>query len=544
MSREPGFDEFLEAEITRRQLLQRLGVGGALLSLPGIFAGSAWGRGARTWSSRDQAAANAVRGGVLKFARNEEPLSFDPTIPSDNGSIWVIYNIFDQLTTINHDSSNVVPSLARSWDISRDGKTYTFHLRPGVKFSDGTRLTADDVVFSLHRAFAPKLDAYAFLFAPVKSIKALNSSTVQVKLTHPYAPFLQNLNVFPASIVSKAKYKANPKRFAQHPVGSGPFALKQFVKGQFTHLVRNPHYWKAGRPYLNEVMIRYVPDDNTRILKLQAGEIDAAANIPYAQIANLNKRSGLDVAIERLFRFDGIWLNNQKKPLNDVRVRQALNYATDKESIVKNILFGHAEVANHMMPKEKYWLASVKPYPYDVKKAKALISQSSAAKGFTLPLVVPTGDVIIQQVSQVVKESWSKIGVHVQIQNLDIGTAYTNFSKGSYTAGSNWYITSDVTAPDELSAIEFDYTAPGGFNSFYSFYRSAKASALIHKAAASTSERTRAKLFGELQRLVMHDAPLVALYFSPARTGLRSKVQNFRTVKTGWWRLEDVWLKA
>ncbi len=543
MSEKPGFDEFIEAEITRRQLLQRLGIGGALFSLPGIFTGSAWGRGALTDSGRGEADLSATRGGVLQFARNEEPLSFDPTIPSDNGSIWVIYNIFDQLTTINRDSSDVVPSLARSWDISRDGKTYTFHLRPGVKFSDGTPLTADDVVFSLKRAFAPKKDAYAFLFVPVKTIRALDSHTVEIKLSHAFAPFLQNLNVFPASIVPKAKVQANPKGFAQNPVGTGPFALKKFAKGQFTHLVRNTHYWKPGRPYLDEVMIPYVPDDNTRILKLEAGEIDAAANIPYAQIASLNKRSGIHVAIEPLFRFDGIWLNNRKKPLDDVRVRQALNYATDKESIVKRILFGHAEVANHMMPKEKYWLASVKPYPYDLTKAKQLISQSSAAKGFTLPLVVPTGDVIVQQVSQVVKESWSKIGVKVQIQNLDIGTAYTNFSKGNYTAGSNWYITSDVTAPDELSAIEFDYTAAGGFNSFYSFYRSAKASALIHKAAASTSERTRARLFGQLQGLVLHDAPLVALYFTPARTGLRSKVQSFHTVKTGWWRLEDVWLK-
>jgi peptide/nickel transport system substrate-binding protein len=543
MSRDPGFEEFLEAEISRRQLLKRLGAGGALLSLPGIFAGSAWARGLGTQAALDVAAAGAVRGGVFNFARNQEPLSFDPTIPSDNGSIWVIYNIFDQLTTINKDSSDVVPSLAQSWTISRDGKTYTFHLRPGVKFSDGTPLTADDVVFSLERAFNPKLDAYAFLFVPVKSMKALNSSTVQIKLAHPYAPFLQNLNVFPASIVSKAAYQANPKAFAEKPIGSGPFALKQFVKGQFTHLVRNTHYWKPGQPYVDEVMIPYVADDNTRILKLEAGEIDAAENIPYAQIATLNKRNGLHVAIEPLFRFDGIWLNNEKKPLNDVRVRQALNYATDKVSIVKSILFGHAEVANHMMPKEKYWLSSVKPYPYDINKAKQLIAQSSASKGFTLPLVVPTGDVIIQQVSQVVKQSWSQIGVNVQIQNLDIGTAYTDFSKGNYTAGSNWYITSDVTAPDELAAIEFDYTAPGGFDSFYSYYKSAQASALIHKAAASTSEKTRAKLFGQLQRLVMHDAPLVALYFSPARTGLRSNVHNFHTVKTGWWRLEEVWLK-
>jgi ABC-type transport system substrate-binding protein len=142
----------------------------------------------------------------------------------------------------------------------------------------------------------------------------------------------------------------------------------------------------------------------------------------------------------------------------------------------------------------------------------------------------------------VIKQSWGQIGVHVTIQNLDAGTAATNWTKSDFSVGTNWYVTSDVTAPDEPAGIEFDYGAVGGFHSAFANYKSARASSLIHQAARSGSETQRAKLFGQLQQLVMDDAYGVALFFSPARTGLRSNVKNFHTRKTGWWALEEAWL--
>jgi peptide/nickel transport system substrate-binding protein len=151
--------------------------------------------------------------------------------------------------------------------------------------------------------------------------------------------------------------------------------------------------------------------------------------------------------------------------------------------------------------------------------------------------------VITAQLAQIVKESWNKIGVNVEIQNADIGTAYTNFSNFNYTAGANWYITSDVTAPDELAAIQFDYSAPGGTKSFFTQYNSKQASDLVAKAANTQDESVREQAFGDLQQLVMNDAPMVALFFTPARTGVRTKVKGFRTVKTAWWPLEDVSLE-
>ena len=148
---------------------------------------------------------------------------------------------------------------------------------------------------------------------------------------------------------------------------------------------------------------------------------------------------------------------------------------------------------------------------------------------------------IIQQIAQILKESYSAIGVDVQITNLDIGTAYTNFSNFNYIAGANWYITSDVPAPDELAAIQFDYSAESGTKSFFTNYNSEKATQLV-KEAGRSDDAAREQLFGDLQQLVMDDAVLVALFFTPARTALHSYVRDFKTVKTAWWRLEDVWL--
>jgi peptide/nickel transport system substrate-binding protein len=533
-------ERFVQRELTRKQALLRFGAGASLLSLPALLAacGGGGNEGAETGTTPS---GDIKKGGRFTMARNEEPLSLDPIVPSDNGSIWVIYQIFDQLTTVNEDSSGIAPSLAESWEMSSDGTVYTFAIKQGVTFHDGSPMTIDDVIFSLQRVFDPKGSGYSFLFGSVDGVKAVGDASVEITLKEPFTPLLDNLNVFPASIVPRAAVEADAEGFAQNPIGTGPFKLQEFAKGRQVHLVKHAKYWKEGKPYVDEVVIPYVTDDNTRILRVQGGEVDAAVAIPYAQIDQLDAQDGIDVKIEELFRFDGMWLNHAKAPLDDLKVRQALNYATDKEAMLKSIYFDKVEIANHMMPKMKYWREDVEAYEYDPERAKSLIAESKVPDGFKLPIVTPTGDVIIQQLAQIIKESYADIGVDVQITNLDIGTAYTNFSSFNYIAGANWYITSDVPGPDELAAIQFDYSAASGTKSFFTNYNSEKATQLVNEAGRG-DDSTRQQAFGELQQLVMDDAVLVALFFTPARTALRSHVKDFETVKTAWWRLEDVWL--
>lgn len=536
-----AIERFVKEEITRKQALRRFGAGGALLSLPAWLAACGGGDEDGEAGTTTTPAGEIKKGGRFSMARNEEPLSLDPLVPSDNGSIWVIYQMFDQLTTVNEDSSGIAPSIAESWDISPDGTIYTFAIRQGVTFHDGSPMTMDDVVFSLERVFDPDGSGYSFLFGVVEGVAAVDDTNVQVTLREPFTPLLDNLNVFPASIVPKAAVEADAEGFAQNPVGTGPFKLQEFAKGRHVRMVRHDGYWKPDRPHVDEVFIPYVTDDNTRILRVQGGEVDAAVAIPYAQIEQLDARDDIDVQIEPLFRFDGMWLNHAEAPLDDVKVRQALNYATDKEAMLRSIFFDQVEIANHMMPKMKYWREDVPAYEYDPERAQSLIAESKVPDGFTLPIVIPTGDVIIQQIAQIVKESYAGIGVDVQIENLDIGTAYTNFSSFNYTAGANWYITSDVTGPDELAAIQFDFSAESGTKSFFTNYNSPRATELVQEAGRS-DDATREQLFGELQQVVMDDAVEVALFFTPARAALRSHVKDFKTVKTAWWRLEDVWL--
>jgi peptide/nickel transport system substrate-binding protein len=531
---------FVQRELTRKQALLRFGAGASIVSLPALLAacGGGGNEGAETGTTPS---GDIKKGGRFTMARNEEPLSLDPIVPSDNGSIWVIYQIFDQLTTVNEDSSGIAPSLAESWEISSDGTVYTFAIKQGVTFHDGSPMTIDDVIFSLQRVFDPKGSGYSFLFGSVDGVKAVGDASVEITLKEPFTPLLDNLNVFPASIVPRAAVEADAEGFAQNPIGTGPFKLQEFAKGRQVHLVKHDKYWKQGKPYVDEVVIPYVTDDNTRILRVQGGEVDAAVAIPYAQIDQLDAQNEIDVKIEELFRFDGMWLNHAKAPLDDLKVRQALNHATDKEAMLKSIYFDKVEIANHMMPKMKYWRDDVEAYEYDPERAKSLIAESKVPDGFKLPIVTPTGDVIIQQLAQIIKESYTEIGVDVQITNLDIGTAYTNFSGFNYIAGANWYITSDVPGPDELAAIQFDYSAASGTKSFFTNYNSEKATQLVNEAGRG-DDSTREQAFGDLQQLVMDDAVLVALFFTPARTALRSHVKDFKTVKTAWWRLEDVWL--
>jgi peptide/nickel transport system substrate-binding protein len=535
-----AIERFVQQELTRKQALLRFGAGGALLTLPGLLAacgGGGGGEGEGTGTSQGA----VKKGGRFSMARNEEPLSLDPIVPSDNGSIWVIYQMFDQLTTVNEDSSGIAPSLAESWEVSSDGTVYTFQIKQGVTFHDGSPMTMDDVVFSLERVFDPKGSGYSFLFGTVKGVRGVDDATLEISLREPFTPLLDNLNVFPASIVPRKAVEADEEGFAQNPIGTGPFKLEEFAKGRHVHLVRHDGYWKEDRPHVDEVLIPYVPDDNTRILRVQGGEVDAAVAIPYAQIDQLDAQDEIDIQIEELFRFDGMWLNHAEAPLDDLKVRQALNYATDKEAMLKSIYFDKVEIANHMMPKMKYWRDDVEAYPYDPEQAKALIAESKVPDGFRLPIVTPTGDVIIQQIAQIIKEAYAPIGVDVQITNLDIGTAYTNFSSFNYTAGANWYITSDVPGPDELAAIQFDYSAASGTKSFFTNYNSERATELVNEAGRG-DDAMREQAFGELQQLVMDDAVLVALFFTPARSALRNHVRDFKTVKTAWWRLEDVWL--
>ena len=511
-----AIERFVKEEITRKRALMRLGGGGVLLTLPSLLA--ACGGDDDEAQQTTTPEGSIKKGGRFSMARNEEPLSLDPIVPSDNGSIWVIYQMFDQLTTVNEDSSGVAPSIAESWEISDDGTVYTFAIRQGVMFHDGSPMTIDDVVFSLERVFDPKGSGYSFLFGVVDGVKAVDEATVQVSLKEPFTPLLDNLNVFPASIVPKALVEPDLRRLRR--TRSGPAPSSSGVRQG------------APRPTAEE---RELLEGGSATSRRGLHPVCHRRQHPHPQVAGRGGRRGgrdpvrADRSAERPGRhrrqdraalpFRRHVAQPRQAPLDDVKVRQALNYATDKESMLKSIYFDKVEIANNMMPKMKYWREDVAPYEYDPEQAKSLMAQSKAADGFTLPIVIPTGDVITQQIAQILKESYSAIGVDVQITNLDIGTAYTNFSSFNYTAGANWY-TSRATCPHRMSwPRSSSTTAPRAERSPSSRTTTARRQPNWSRKPVALTTRRGSSLFGELQQLVMDDAVLVALFFHSGADG-------------------------
>lgn len=484
-------------------------------------------------------------GGTLLFARNQEPQSLNPMVGSaDNGSIFTIMQMCDQLVQAT-GAPDPQPGLAESWERSEDGLTWTFHLRE-AKFSDGSPVTADDVVFSLTRWADPSINvSYGGLASSVETVTKVDDRTVQLTLDRPDGAILDNLAMFVASIVPQAVIESiGDEAFAEAPVCSGPFMLQSWTRGQQLELVRNPHYWNAPQPYLDGVTFRFVADDNTRMLQLQQGEVHVAEEVPYAQVDRIDGLDGVRVDSTPVFKWDAIWLNTAKPPLDELNVRLALNYATPKQAILDTILFGRGDIANHVIARVKYWDPDVPAYPYDIEKARELMAASSVPDGFDLQMLIVAGDSTEQAMAQAIQAAWSEIGVNVTLEPVDIGTAFSrwlapeNAEMSSTFPGSS--LSSDTMSDDNLVFVFMDPEA--GLNSFGTGWGNPEVVAAIKAASGSFDEEVRRTEFAKAQALAMADAPAVPLFFTDSRTGLSDSVQGFRTLPTGWWSLREAWL--
>jgi peptide/nickel transport system substrate-binding protein len=519
-------------------LVAAAGVAAAL----GACGGTASDDGTRAVAGQTLDTTPASTGGTLRLARSIEPLGFNPfTCLCENGSLQSMAQVFDTLTEFMPGSTDAEPGLATSWDASGDKRTWTFHLRR-AQFSDGSPVTSTDVKYSLDRVNTPR-NPYYSLYGVIKQVDAPDPSTVVVRLKQPTIGFPWYVGFPAVSVVSKrAMEKLGDEAFAKHPVGSGAFMLKRWVKGQVVDLVRNPHYWRSGQPYLDEVKMLYVPNDNTRTLDLLSGNVDAVDAVPFAQVDQVNNSGDARVLLQLSSGMYPVWFNERYKPLDETGVRQALNYATPVRQIQQAVFGGRAEVANANMPKLKNWSASVKPYPYDVDKARALIARSSKPDGFDLTIDFVSGDQTSAQVLQILQDAWGKIGVTVKLRQSDLTTLNTRLQASeqqAYMTLPDIY-TSDLPIQDEFAKLL--YADPASGNGF-TWYDNKVAENAANDAIKAPDEAQQASLYAKLQRVTMEDPPAVPLIFPPYRAAYRSNVKGYQYVQTGWWRLEQVSLR-
>ncbi len=416
----------------------------------------------------------ATRGGTMVFGRAIESQFLDPVHTSQNADIWLSLNLYDTLLLASADGKGVEPGLASAYKVSEDGKTLTFTMRPGLKFSDGSPIDVSDVKWSLDRAKS-KADGgdFAFLLSSIASIDTAGTDQVILHMAHPDPVILQALATFNAGIMPEKLLMAAPgdnlmdksKAFAEHPIGSGPFMLTSWKRNTEMVMSRNPNYWKDGTdgkklPYLDGIRFVIIPDDATRVLKLRAGELDAAEFIPYSRVAELKADPKLNMELFPAAQMNYFAFNARptlkdgtKNPLNDVKVRQALNYATDKEALIQVVTYGTGTLARSYMPMSTPLAYGPKPlYPYDPAKAKALLQEAGYGSGMDITCMVLAGSQDDAAKVATLQQLWSQVGVRLKVEQLESATRLARYNAGDFQMRTSLW-TNDINDPNEITSI-------------------------------------------------------------------------------------------
>ena len=479
-------------------------------------------------------------GGTMTVGVSQDAFSFDPPYTQDNGSLWADMNIYDQLVRLTPDATKLVPGLATSWKIINDGKTYVFHLRK-AQFSNGDPVTARDVAFSLERAASPKAFANVGL-SIISSTKVVNARTIDVNVKQVSAPFLSDLALWPASVLDEKVFKKDGEaKFKDHPIGSGPFSVASFKPGDEIVLKKNPHWWDTDScgnhyPYLNEVVLKYIPNDNTRVTALQGGQLDGIFNVPYNEVASLNSGDITSTVTPQLGG-DLLALSQKVPAFRNTDVIQAINYAVNRDAIVKSVFSGNARPAESPLFPGVYYATTKYGYAYNLAKAKKLM-HASGFKSFSATVTVPAGDAIGAAIAQIFQSEMRAIGGKISIQQVDSTTLQNEQSKG--TLQISWTaLTSDILDPSENAL--FCCVSNGGANANYTGWKSAKADRLYYQAQATLNDARRRQLYDQWQKLIMRQAPIIWLV-NPSNTFAYQKdIHDFFLQPTAHYALWVAW---
>jgi len=479
---------------------------------------------------------------VLVVAMGTDIVTLDPHDATDNPSEMVNRVIYEGLVEFD-ENLNIRPSLAERWEIRDGGSTYVFYLRKGVYFQDGTPFNATAVKLNFERLITQNLKRSALFQPYIESVEVIDEYTVAFHLKSPFGAFLHHLAHGAALIISPKVLSAgeDPK---DHPVGTGPYMFKEWVRGDHVTLVANPNYWRKDvAPKFDEVVIKVVPDDKTRERLLEAGDVDIALRIPPADVERLNASGNLIVYAKPTIRVIYIGFNVLKYPFNDTRIRQAFNYAIDKEAIVKTILKGLGAVADSPLAPNCYGYCPVGPYPYDPEKAKKLLAEAGwvdrdgdgileneKGEELVVNLWTPRGRYVGDyEIAQAVQLYLSKVGVKVNLQVWEWAAYLAETRKPANESKVEMFLLGWAPSTGDGDWVLRPLFAswmwvPVGENR--AFYANPQVDDLIKKQMQTVGEE-RLKALCEAQKLIFNDAPWIFLVVMYDTIGVKPNVKGF-----------------
>ncbi|MFB6468371.1 ABC transporter substrate-binding protein [Cytobacillus sp. Hz8] len=488
-------------------------------------------------------------GGTLIFGRGGDSVALDPINATDGESFKITDNVFDTLVSFGKDNTEIEPGLAEKYESTKDGLKYTFHLRKGIKFHDGTDFNADAVVFNFDRwkkGPAEEFPYYVSQFGDnIKEVKAVDDYTVEITLNRVVAPFYKNLAMSAFGISSPAAIEKYGDKYKEHPVGTGPFKFVEWKRNDTITLEKNKDYWQKGLPKLDKVVFRTIPDNSARLNALSAGEVDLIDGVNFSDVESIKANKDLQIFYRPSLNVGYLGLTATRGPLKDKKVRQALNYAVDKKALIDAFYAGAADPAkNPIPPTIDGYNDDIKDYPYDPEKAKALLKEAGYDNSQTLELwampvprdYMPNG----QKVAEALQKNFADVGVKTKIVSYEWATYLDKASKGEADMFLLGWTGDNGDADNFLYAL-LDEDSIGSNN--YSYFKNDEMHKLLIEAQSTNDQAKRDKLYKKAQEIIKEEAPWIPLVHSTPVIAGKKSVSGYVPHPTGTEPLTEVELK-
>ncbi len=472
-----------------------------------------------------------VRGGSMVVCQPAEPPGLDPTSNTAAAIDRVVYaNIYEGLVKVNR-KGEFVPGLSTGWDLSADGKVYTFHLRKGVKFHNGEVFSAEVAKWNLERAMGEKtVNAHPEFFRGITKIETPDADTLVLTLKDVDALFIAHMAEGDAVMLPMKGYEDAKS----NPVGTGPFKFVKWVRGDSVTMARFDGYWNPALPYLDKVVFKFIGDASAQLAALKAGDIDVISSIAAPESAmTLSKDNRFKVTFGTSTSEVIMSTNNKVKPFDNKKVRQAMAYAIDRQTVVDLVMFGYGTpIGSHWSPGTPYYKDLTGKFAYNPEKAKALLKEAGYPDGFSATIKLPAIYSYSKRAGEVIADMLGKVGIKLKVEIVEWGQWIERiFKKKEF----------ELTMIGHAEAWDIGiYAKPD----YYFQYDSKEFQDTYAKALKAATEEQKAALFGKCQEIIADDAVNGYLFSAPALRAMKADVMGFwKNAPTIALDMTEVWRK-
>lgn len=478
------------------------------------------------------------RGGTLTIGLPQDPLMVDPIRTGTFTERQFSTPVYEALFDITENGSTQ-PFLAEKYQVSDDVKTYTITLRPGIKFHDGTPLNAEAVVANLERTRNPEnLCRCLSTLQDITDVIAVDDLTVEIRLSRPNAALPTLLAEAGGIMVSPTAFKADPTAINTHPVGTGPFKFVEWVRGSRFVVEKNPDYWQPGLPYLDKIVLRGIQNTVTLEAAFQSGQVDIIMLPSFRFVAQMKENKSVNVLSPAGFGTEGIYMNLKQPPFDDVRIRRAVAYATNRELLRKTLAYGVPTLAYSPFGLGVDVTQPTDVYPeYDLEKAKALVAEYGKPVEFTFQY---NNTPLTNQFAQSLQEMWSKANIKANLEPLDQNRLVQNMSASQFVASLYRYTGRADPHNNTYSFLHSkfaDVTPSANFGGI----SSPEIDELLERGMSTVDPQERKKIYSELAREVVNVLPIAYTFNVTDTIVTNKKVKNITVVPDGLIRFAEVW---